>query len=364
MIDPQGYRVPTLGDRDRREAATPVTRKSNFPVLLLYDVDPSWTVEERAECLREANRMVEGLRGEGYPAEALALTGPDLVLVLAGLDPSSVIVFHGCDGLPGVPRGEVRVARTLEHRGFTFTGASSVALRLAYDKPRIKVILERAGIPTPAWQVYDKPEACDWDRFPAIVKPVHEHASVGLTPESVVLNREEMEVRIRFVLETLLQPALVEDFIDGREFHVGVWGNRHLEVLPPVEMDFSAFPDIHDRLCTWDAKFDPTSVHYQRTASLIPAPLSDAEGDALRQVAVAAYRAAGCRDYARMDIRLRDGVFHVLDVNPNADLSADASFACAAEVLGYTYGRMVSRIVGLAALRHPDRARFAVEAGG
>lgn len=306
--------------------------------------------------------MVEGLRAEGHAAEALELTTPDFTSALTGLDPRALVVFNGCDGLPGVSHGEARVARVLERRGFTFTGASSAVLRLAYDKPRVKAMLDRAGVPTPAWRVADTPVVRDWDRFPAIVKPVHEHASVGLTPESVVLCRDEMEGRIRYVLEHLRQAALIEDFIDGREFHVAVWGNDPAEVLPPVEMDFSAFDDIHDRLCTWDAKFDPTSLHYQRTASLIPAPLTGSEAEALKRVALAAYRVVGCRDYARMDIRLRDGVFFVLDVNPNADLSADASFACAAEVAGYSYGQMASRIVMLAAHRWRDRARVGVEA--
>lgn len=301
--------------------------------------------------------MVEGLREEGHPTDSLELTGPDISSFFARLDPRSLIVFNWCDGLPGVVHGEVRVARVLERRGFTFTGASSTTLRLAYDKPRVKRILERCGIPTPAWRVAEGPSLADWDRFPAIVKSVHEHASLGLTPQSVVLSREELESRILYVLEQLGQAALVEDFVDGREFHVGVWGNGTVEVLPPVEMDFSAFEDIRDRLCTWDAKFDPSSVHYQRTVSLIPAPLTESEEETLRRVAIAAYRATGCRDYARMDIRLRDGVFFVIDVNPNADLSADASLACAAEVAGYTYGQMASRIVGFAAQRHRDLVR-------
>lgn len=340
-----------------------MTRKSDrIPVLILHDVDPSWTPEERSECAREAERMAEGLRREGHPVETLELTGPDVAGALAPFDPRAFVVFNWCDGLPGVLRGETRVARVLERRGFTFTGASSAVLRLAYDKPKVKAILERRGVPIPAWRVAETASAGDWDRFPAIVKPVHEHASLGLTPESVVLSRDEMEARIRYVLERLGQPALVEDFIDGREFHVGVWGNGRAEALPAVEMDFSAFDDIHDRLCTWDAKFDPTSVHYQRTVSHIPAPLTAPETEALQRVAIAAYRAVGCRDYGRMDIRLRDGVFHVLDVNPNADLSADASLACSAEVAGYLYGQMASRIVALAAHRHPDRARIAIEA--
>jgi len=124
-------------------------------------------------------------------------------------------------------------------------------------------------------------------------------------------------------------------------------------MLPPVEMDFSRFADVHDRLCTYDSKFTPGSRHYDGIQARVPAPLSDEESARLEDTVVRAYHALGCRDYARLDIRLRDGLFYVLDVNPNPDVSPDASVACAAEAAGYSYGALVSELVHLAAHRHP-----------
>ncbi|PKN85847.1 MAG: hypothetical protein CVU51_08030 [Deltaproteobacteria bacterium HGW-Deltaproteobacteria-1] len=124
------------------------------------------------------------------------------------------------------------MAKRLEMLGFTFTGADSETLALSQDKYRVKVLLEQAGIPTPAWRIFHDGEPCAWDRFPAIVKPMNEHCSAGITRESVVLNQTELENRILFILDTYQQPAMVEDFIDGREFHVSVWGNEKLTVLP------------------------------------------------------------------------------------------------------------------------------------
>jgi D-alanine-D-alanine ligase len=155
------------------------------------------------------------------------------------------------------------------------------------------------------------------------------------------------------VLDVFQQPALVEDFIDGREFHVTVWGNGEVEVLPPAEMDFSAFGDVHDRLCTFDSKFCPGSLHYERIQLRLPAPLSEDERRRLERVARAAYRTLGCRDYGRLDIRLRDGIFYVLDVNPNPDISAETSTVYAAAEAGYSYGAMASYLINLAAMRHP-----------
>jgi D-alanine-D-alanine ligase len=168
-----------------------------------------------------------------------------------------------------------------------------------------------------------------------------------------VLNQAELKDRISFVLDQYCQPALVEDLIDGREFHVSVWGNETLTVLPPAEMDFSFFSNVKDRLCTYDSKFIPGSEHYEKIETLLPAPLTSDETDALERVCKNAYVALGCRDYARMDIRLRDNIFYVLDVNPNADISIDASMACAAEAAGISYGQMGNLIVRMAAQRHP-----------
>ena len=176
-----------------------------------------------------------------------------------------------------------------------------------------------------------------------------------------MLNGEELENRIPFIWDTYDQPAMVEDFIDGREFHVSVWGNEKLTVLPVAEMDFSFFKNIKDRLCTYDSKFIPGSDHYEKIETLLPAPLTPEELQALEKVCCDAYRALGCRDYARMDIRLRDNVFYVLDVNPNADISHEASMACAAEVAGISYGQMGSLFVRLAARRHPVLGKMNVQ---
>jgi D-alanine-D-alanine ligase len=155
------------------------------------------------------------------------------------------------------------------------------------------------------------------------------------------------------VAETFRQPVLVEDFIDGREFHVSVVGNRKPRVFPIAEMDFSAIQEDSGRLCTYDSKFEPASPVYQMIKLRLPATLSVEEKHQLEAVAIAAYRATNCRDFARLDIRQRDDTFYVLDVNPNADLSPDTSLALSAQLAGYSFGELGSLLVKLAAHRHP-----------
>ncbi len=322
-------------------------------VLLIYNLDPDWDLPAKNEVIAVSSKLGQAIADIGHPTAMLPIEHQDLTSTLSPFDPSSYIVFNWCEGIPGVPHSEPLMVQFLESQGFAFTGAGSDTLALAQDKHRVKKILDKYNIPTPGWRLYDRPAADGWNIFPAIVKAVHEHCSEGITPESVVINENELIRRIEYVIDTYQQPALVEDFIDGREFHVSLWGNGHIEVLPVAEMDFSMFSDIHDRLCTFDAKFVPGSLHYEGIKTLLPAPLTEDELQNIEAICRSAYQVLGCRDYGRIDLRMRDGQYYVLDINPNADISSDASLACAAEVAGYTYGQAGSRIVRLAARRHP-----------
>ena len=322
-------------------------------VVLLYNVDPQWTQAEKEEVISLSTHLGHGLIEQGHPTIFIPIADDDIASHLHSFDPFEYIIFNWCEGLPGIEHSEWLVAKRLEMLGFTFTGADSETLALSQDKFRVKALLDQAGIPTPLWHIYHEREAVTWNQFPAIVKPMNEHCSAGITRDAVVLNPDELACRIPFILDHYKQPALVEDFIDGREFHVSVWGNEKLTVLPVAEMDFAFFQNVKDRLCTYDAKFNPGSEHYEKIETRLPAPLTADELAALKKVCCDAYRIMGCRDYARMDIRLRDNTFYVLDINPNADISHEASMACAAEIAGINYGQMGSKIAYMAAKRHP-----------
>ena len=326
---------------------------SKTSVLLLFNLDPDWVYQDRQEALEAAATLEQAICGIGYKTTLIPVTSSDLDFALSGYEPLDHIVFNWCEGLPGVPHSEWLVAEYLERRGFIFTGASADNLALAQDKCRVKHLLQRSGIPTPYWQTHTVASSVPWGRFPAIVKPSREHCSEGIDRNAVCMTEAELKSRINYVLERYHQPALVEDFIDGREFHVSLWGNGAIEVLPPVEMEFSMFDDQHDRICSYEAKFVPGSVPYQNIRTILPAPLSKEEFRSLSQISISAYAVTGCRDYARIDIRMKDGVFYVIDINPNSDISPDTSTILASDYLGYSYGEFGGRIISLAAHRHP-----------
>jgi D-alanine-D-alanine ligase len=326
---------------------------TGFNLLLLHNIDPAWEQAEIDQARCEVAVFEDAIRDRGQMMTTITVCSDDLSGHLRGYDPGCHIVFNWCEEIPGMPRSESLVSQTLETLKFTYTGSTPDVLKFCWDKVKVKQLMELWGIPTPRWRIYNSSETNDWSIFPAIVKPAREHCSLGITTEAVIMSPKDLRNRVSHILDTFRQPALVEDFIDGREFHVTVWGNGFIEMLPPAEMDFGAFDDVRDRLCTYESKFHPGSRHYEKITLKLPATLSEREHEQLESTSLQTYRAFGCRDYARLDIRLRDGIFYVIDVNPNSDISAEASMACAAEAAGYTYGEMISRIVCFAAERHP-----------
>jgi D-alanine-D-alanine ligase len=329
--------------------------RRDLPVILLHNTNPDWTPEESREAGQDVATLGDAMKALGHPVELLPVGDERLAGRLETFNPCDHIVFNWCEELPGVPHSESEVAAVLERLGFVFTGSPSRVLALAQDKPLVKRILDDGAIPTPPWTVFGAREAGSngWDVFPAIVKAAHEHCSIGISPDSVVTSPAELEGRVEYILREHGQPALVEEFIDGREFHVSAWGNGTVSVLPAAEMDYGAMTDIRDRLFTYEAKYVPGSRLYESIELLVPAELDAPARDELERIVLAAYRATCCRDYGRIDVRYRDGTFYVIDVNPNPDINPLTSLIYAAAEVGYSYGELGSNIVNLAASRHP-----------
>jgi D-alanine-D-alanine ligase len=322
-------------------------------VLVLYNIDHIWDNLEIRDAQNSSRFLFESLKSEGIESYLEEVSNPDLDKILERYSPNNTIIFNLCDALPGIPHSEKKVLEIIENKGFTYTGNVPEVIELSWDKQKVKKILSSLGIRVPYGAVLSPEEAADWNLFPAIVKPSHEHCSLNLTEKSVVYDTSSLHEQILQVNNELNQPALVEDFIDGREFHVSVWNNEPPEILPPAEMDFSAFGEAKKRLCTYDSKFIPGSEHYEKIETRIPASLDEKLFKKLEKKVLTTWKGFGCLDYARFDFRLRDDQFYLLDVNPNNDISFDTSFALAAEMNSYSYGQMAKRIVMMAAERHP-----------
>lgn len=302
------------------------------------------------ETARQAQEVGTGLARLGYRVALAGIRG-SVELALAPYAPHEWVVFNLCESLNGDSSLEATVPEALEALGFTYTGAPPAALRLCQDKARAKSLLAAHGLPTPPYALLSAPDQpCDVP-LPALVKPVAEDASLGITTDSVVRDRAALARRVAYVLETYRQPALVEEFIPGREFNVAVWGDDPPQALPISEIHYDGFDDPLQRLLTYEAKWIDESFACQHTVGVCPAAVEGELARRLVETALAAYSLTGCRGYARVDMRERCAAPYILEVNPNPSLCADAGFARAARAAGYDQACMAEQIVAFALQR-------------
>ena len=287
----------------------------------------------------EVDKRVEPL------VTALGRAQPDLVVNIA-------------ESFAGKSALESNVAALLNLMGLRYTGSSPSGLMLAGDKILAKKMLAFHGIRTPRFATVYR-GALDWAEnlhFPVIVKPPQEDASVGLTSASVVHELKELLEQMHAMQSEFSQPVLVEEFVDGREFYVGVLGNVNATALPVIEMDFSKFPADRPRMASWDAKWgDDTGggAEFEGTTSIFPEQLPEDLVERLNAAAVDAFHALRLRDYGRIDLRVNDaGEAFVIEVNPNCYLERESEFARAGARSGLDYDALVERIIELALARY------------
>ena len=260
---------------------------------------------------------------------------------------------------------ETHVPALFELLGVSYTGNRPLALSLCQKKPHAKALLAAAGLPVPRGIVVERggaPKDLDL-RYPLIVKPAFDDASGGIDAGSVVRTRAELDTRVQLVVGEHTMPALIEEFIEGREVHCAILGDRP---LPLYEMMFKpGGVDNEGRplpgIITYRAKWDPYSRDYYAMESKCPVEdLDPAIVAHIQEVALRAYKVLGCRDYARVDMRLDQATEkpYILEVNPNPDLADGCAFAQCVRASGRTYEQAIQEIVGFAlerASKKPQR---------
>jgi D-alanine-D-alanine ligase len=254
-------------------------------------------------------------------------------------------VFNLFEGIATQPATEVSAAALLEWLNVPFTGCPSPCLALGRDKVRTKHLLAAAGLPTPDYAVIDEPPAPRWRRrWPAIVKPAYQDASVGIDQNSVVTSQKQLDDRVQHVLATFGPPVLVERFVAGREFHVNIIEDAARPgvplVLPLAEIAFDATPGRWP-VYTFTAKWHEDSDEYRTAPLKAPVEIPPDDFARLQLIAARSYRALQCRDYARIDVRMdADSKFYVLEMNPNPYLNSLALVNGLAAV-GRSHARLI-----------------------
>ena len=319
----------------------------NLEFKTYFEVDKTTPMEE-------FDYIAKKLENVGFTAYTLNIKD-NLELMLSNLKKEKPdVIFNFVEIYKENSRLEMNIAGLYELLGIPYTGAPALALANCQNKVLAKRLLSTSGIRIPPYHIVTAGSSRYVHKlnYPLLVKPALEDASVGIENESIVSNSKELRNRIEHVLKFFQQPALIEEFIEGRELNVAVMGDRRLRVLPISEIDFSTMPDHLHNIVSYQAKWDPHHESYHKTIPICPALLPKEIEKRAKEMAFKAFKVMGCRDYARVDMRLaKNNKLYVLEVNPNPDITEGAGFMRSAEYSGMTYAQALKRIVKYALAR-------------
>ncbi|NPV11422.1 MAG: ATP-grasp domain-containing protein [Ignavibacteria bacterium] len=302
--------------------------------------------------LEEYEEIKEALTERGYKTESFNLLDNISELCSKVGAGNYDVVFNLVESVGGESIKEMYVAGIYELYNIPYTGCSAVTLGLCLNKHRAKLLMKGAGFNVPDWKLYANPSKIIFDskpEFPMIVKPSQEDASVGISEQSVVYNENELKEQLEFIYNTLKQPVLVEEYIEGREINSAILGDKEKVALPLSEISFDTLPDDLPKIVTYDGKWIKDSLYCQNTIPVCPAPLDDELAEHIKRIALDVSNLFGCRDYCRVDFRIdKNNKPYILEVNPNPDISKDAGFARAAKAYGLDYDELLIRIIEFA----------------
>ena len=302
----------------------------------------------------DVRAVYEALRKSGHSPVYVRVDGTSESLIELARSQSDLI-FNLTESFAGADAHDTNLAGYLELLGRRFTGAGSTGLYLAQDKALAKKVFAFHGIHTPYFStVYrGRMEHSHDIKFPVIVKPAREDGSIGIQFGAVCGSIKELMERIDYIHAEFDTPALIEEYIEGRELYVGVIGNDKPEALPVVELDLSKLPEGTPKIAGTEVKWEEHTEAYKATKPFFPDDLDEEVTQKLRDTAVQAFQALRLRDYGRVDFRLAgDGTVHVLEVNPNPYLMPTAEFSMAAKKSGRSFVETIGEIVELAVARY------------
>jgi D-alanine-D-alanine ligase len=299
-----------------------------------------------------ADRIADALKAGKHTASVFAVDD-DPKKLIAGLSRRKPdLVFNVLEEFGATMFGAVGVAGLLEILGYPYTGGGPGELYVRQDKSLAKKLLLFEKIPTPDFAVFSLDSDLETGgnlHLPLFVKPLRMDASIGIDAKSLVTTSKDLLDRVKMIHTKVGDAALAEEFVDGREFYVGVLGNMGPTVFPPIEADFSKLPPDKPRIMDSKAKWDEKSAEYKGTKSVVADGLPPELVAKLQKLALEAYRACRVRDYGRVDLRLAEtGELYVIEVNASCYLEPTGEFATAAKAAGMEYPDLINRIVELA----------------
>lgn len=309
--------------------------------------------EEKAELgiIDSLKAVYKALRELGYEVEKVPLTPPLEKARETINNLKADVIFNLFEGFLDAPETEAAIAEMLVELKIPYTGCPPSILALALDKARTKAVLMANGIQTPRYQVLTPDTVSNFNLdFPCMVKPGGEDASHGVSENSVVRDTAALDRQVKLVSEEYGGRALVEEFVDGREFNITVLGTKDLDVLPISEIVFLLPPGL-PRILTFGAKWEPKSPYFDATKAVCPADIDISLRDEIGKIARKTFGLLGRSGYARVDFRVNDKGPQVIEVNPNPDISPGTGAARQAKASGLTYSQFIAKLIALAMQR-------------
>lgn len=321
-------------------------------VLMHKDLVPPETLNgqkpEEAEWKTEYD-VVSTLRKLGHEVRPLGVKSDLGVIREAVEDWKPHIAFNLLEEFDGVAVYDQNVVSYLELLRVPYTGCNPRGLMLARDKVLSKKIFSFHRIPFPDFIMVPngrRVKRPKWLPFPLIVKSVTEEASLGISQASIVQDDEKLKERVAFIHNSVGTGALIERYIEGREFYVGMMGNGHLHALPVWELIMDKLPEDARRIATervkWSRKYQDKYGIKSGEAKNLP----EGKAEEIQHLAKRVYRALDLRGYARIDVRMDgEGTVYVLEANPNPQIAHDEDFADSAEKAGYAYKDLLQELI-------------------
>jgi D-alanine-D-alanine ligase len=318
-------------------------------------------LQGRTEEIRDMTEfhVADALRSLGHEVIILPF-GPDVFQTIEALRQTAPeLVFNLTERFEGDRRKDVNVATLLELLHLPYTGTGPTGLMLCRDKATGKRILGYHHIRVPRFISLQlgKKKFRGKMHYPAVVKPLFEDGSDGISMASLIQTENELQERVRMIHERMNQPAICEEYIAGREIYVGMLGNQQLRALPARELRFGRTDEGAPLIATSKVKWDDA----YREKWQISYTHADLPADMEKQVARLSkriFRLLHLQDYGRIDLRITpENEIVFLEANPNPDLSRDADVAAAAAKAGIDYPQLIERIVNLALRRQPPAAK-------
>lgn len=328
--------------------------KNKLKVLLLFDTpsvffrghdfkeefsSPGWSTEKDVY-----NALVDN----GYEVRSLGLYNNIFVLLEEVKESKPDIVFNLAEVFGDKSHLDKNVVWFLEMLKVPYTGASPTSLLICNNKALTKKILSFHRIRVPNFHTFYIGKKV-WQpkklKPPFIVKPLGEEASRGIAQSSIVDNEESLVDRVKFIHGRMKKDAIVEEFIEGRELYVSVFGSNRVKVFPPTEMKFGTLPEEESRIATYKAKWDTEYRKKYGIKNVYAGRLPNGMNKKIEDICKRAYKALNMRSYARFDIRINGDFIYILEANANPCLGKNEDFSDSADKAGIKYNKLVKDII-------------------